>query len=102
MKAQEFYVKLKALSTKGYHVSRTTKNNPAGEIRLARKDMHKSFDPITAVAHAISGKYFQVQNYDKANRYLKLHSDTLESLAAASDNAGSPVVRKRLCSALGL
>lgn len=103
MKAQEFYTELRKILQRGYYVSRTSKQGTRSEIRLARKDSHKSFCPLTAVCHALTGKYVPVDDACyKVPKLLKMHSDTVDTLIAAADADGSPIVRKRLQQVLGL
>ena len=70
MKVQEFYQALSRLRNRGYRVTKSTTRTKDGAIRLAAADksFHKTFTPVTAVAHALSGKYFEAHRIDRANK----------------------------------
>jgi hypothetical protein len=103
MTASEFYSKLSGLLEKGYRLTRDAQSDPNADIRLVKPNVHKSFCPITAVAHAETGKYFPSDDYQKANKYLGLHYDVAEAIVCAADTSYDCVrTRSKLKKALGL
>ena len=98
MKSNEFYTVLRRLRDKGFSVpSRLVEWN---NIRL-HKDNH-IFCPITAVCYDITGKYYSPNNYDEANKHLKLHHEVAYAIVEGADAHGAPSVRKKIRGALGL
>src|SRR5579863_792119 len=101
MKADEFYAELKSLLNKGFKLTKATKDGIEDSIRFYKD--HKTFCPITAVCYDQIGKYYHTDDWDAANKHLKLHSDTASSIIDAADwGDSSPRVRKKMNAALGL
>ncbi|MDP3731319.1 MAG: hypothetical protein Q8R34_02390 [bacterium] len=62
----------------------------------------KEFCPITFYCFVKTGVYFRLDQTDKATHYSDIPNGIRAEIADASDNLGSPTLRRRLLQATGL